>query len=475
MSTTSSEPADITRGHLVESHLPLVHSLARRYVGRGESLDDLVQVGAVGLIKASNRFDERRGVAFAAFAAPAIDGEIRRHLRDRSSALRIPRALQQTSEDVRRHGAELAAALGRTPTVGELATALDADEHEVKRALDAERARDAVPLTPDSDRLELPDTDQARGSEERLLLTPSVRALEEPARTIVFLRFHADMTERQIARELGISQAHVSRLLSSALERLRSELADSGDGISTGDTAENEVISPPSRARAASAVRKRKGALKNVATRKTRIGPVGGSHENRALEDYLELPYNLAVKYERDGEPPCWSASVAELPGCTARGRTPDQAVDLLRPAMEAWLKSALAEHREIPEPAAPGDEPVESREVTKQRTSSSHSGRFLVRMSGTLHEELAGAAERQQVSLNKFVTDALAASVSPPAEGGSSAAAQPDGETIESATGSEREPPRSFRLALATNLAVVVFAGAVAVVLLVLALQRGL
>jgi predicted RNase H-like HicB family nuclease len=302
-----------------------------------------------------------------------------------------------------------------------------------------------------------------------MLLTSSVRALEEPARTIVFLRFHADMTERQIARELGISQAHVSRLLSGALARLRTELAGSNDGTVAGDTTTAKgAISPPSGSRATGNVRKRTGSRKTAAPRTARIGRVGGSQENRTLERYLELPYNLAVKSERDGDQPCWSATVQELPGCTARGRTPDEAVELLRPAMEAWLTTALAEHREIPEPAASG-------EATKPRTASSYSGRFLVRMSGALHEELASEAERRQLSLNKFVTEALAASVSPSAESQPSSTGRAHGERIGPAEGSGRKPPRAFRVALATNLAVVLFAGAVAVVLLVLALQRGI
>jgi RNA polymerase sigma-B factor len=447
-----------------------VHSLARRYAGRGEALDDLVQVGAVGLLKASNRFDESRGVAFAAFATPAIEGEIRRHLRDRSSTLRIPRELQRTSGELRRQGSELAAALGRSPTVGELATALDANEHDVERAITAERAREALPLSPDSDSVELPDgSDQQRGSEDRLLLTASVRALDEPARTIVFLRFHADMTERQIARELGISQAHVSRLLSSALSQLRAELAGPNDHTSAADTTTDGVISPAAGGvPTAKKTSRRTRVAKKARARTARIGRVGGSHENRTLAQYLELPYNLAVKSEREGEQTWWSATVKELPGCTAKGSTPDEAVDRIRPAMETWLTTALAEHREIPEPVATG-------EPNKQPTASSHSGRFLVRMSGSLHEQLASAAEREQVSLNRFVTNALAASVSPSESGQPGGASQANDEANGPTKRSDRKPPRAFRLALATNLAVVLFAGSVAIVLLVLALQRGI
>jgi RNA polymerase sigma-B factor len=471
MSTASSEPADTRRGRLIESHLPLVRSLARRYAGRGEALDDLVQVGAVGLIKASSRYDESRGVAFAAFATPAIDGEIRRHLRDRSSTMRIPRELQRTSGELRRQGGELAAALGRSPTVGELASALDADEDHVERALKAEQAREAIPLSPGEDAVELPDSeDQQIASEDRLLLTSSVRALDEPERTIVFLRFHADMTERQIASELGISQAHVSRLLSAALTRLRAELAGSKDGTSSRDTRNNAVISPPTVARnAPQKARKRERARTNLRRRKGKISGVGGSHENRTLAHYLELPYHVAVKSEGNGAAG-WSATIEELPGCTARGGTPDEAVGLLQPAMHAWLEAALAERREIPLPSAEG-------EASKPRSTSSHSGRFLVRMSGSLHEQLAQAAEHQQVSLNRFVTDTLAAAVSAtPDVHGAARTHRHDPQTaVEPAKSSAPRPPRGFRVALATNLAVVLFAGAVAIVLLVLALERGI
>jgi RNA polymerase sigma-B factor len=423
------------------------------------------------LIKASSRYDESRGVTFAAFATPAIDGEIRRHLRDRSSTLRIPRELQRTSGELRRQGGQLAAALGRSPTMGELASALDADEHHVARALKAEQAREAIPLSPGNDAVELPDSvDQQSDSEDRLLLTSSVRALDEPERTIVFLRFHADMTERQIARELGISQAHVSRLLGAALTRLRADLAGSDRGTGGHDTAANDVISPPAGGSSASEkAHKRERARTNLRRRKGKIGRVGGSQENRRLGHYLDLPYHVAVKSEGDGAAG-WSATIEELPGCTARGGTPDEAVDSLRPVMQAWLETALAERRAIPVPNAAG-------EPSKPRSASSHSGRFLVRMPGSLHEQLARAAEHQQVSLNRFVTDTLAASVSTTPEARQAAHTQRHGSktAAEPVNRSVPRPPRALRVALATNLAVVVFAGAVAIVLLVLALERGI
>jgi RNA polymerase sigma-B factor len=231
---------------LIESHLPLVRALARRYAGRGAELDDLLQVGALGLIKATDRFDPRRGVAFASFAAPTIEGEIRHHLRDRTSSLRIPRELQAMSGKLRRCRDELAAALGRAPTVPELAEALAADERDVEQALAAERARDPIPISPDEDdALGLKDSSEPlAGSDDRLLMADTLRVLDERERRIVLLKFHGDMTERQIASELGISQAHVSRLLGGALAKLRDELANSSDAAGEGDTTAGAVISP---------------------------------------------------------------------------------------------------------------------------------------------------------------------------------------------------------------------------------------
>jgi RNA polymerase sigma-B factor len=464
----AADTTQIERERLIESHLPLVQSLARRYAGRGETFEDLVQVGSIGLIKASDRFDESRGVAFATFAAPAIEGEIRRHLRDRSSVVRIPRELQHTSGELRQQHGELAAALGHSPTTEEIAAALDIDKQDVERALEAEQAREAVPLSPENDTVELPvDSGREGGSEDRLSLASSVRALDERERAIVFLRFHLDMTERQIARKLGISQAHVSRLLSGALSQLRADLADSGGTPSEGDTTPGEVVSAAfgpmqiSDETASDTHSERK-----ARRRAGRIRRVRASHENPTLAHYLELPYSVAVKSERgEGEPSCWSATVEELPGCTVRADTPDEAVELLRPAMEEWLQAALAEDREIPVPGG---------ETAKRRSSSSHSGRFLVRMPGALHAQLARAAEREHLSLNRFVTKVLASSVSPKQPGSPRSATQAAEDAGEPASSSKRKPSRALRLALATNLAVVVIAGLAAIVLLVLALQNG-
>jgi RNA polymerase sigma-B factor len=463
MSTVSSKRTQPAREHLVEAHLPLVQSVARRYVSSGESLDDLVQVGAIGLVKAGNRFDESRGVPFAAFAAPVIEGEIRRHLRDRSAPMRIPRGVQRTGGALRAKRDQLAATTGRSPSARELAAALNLDEAGIEHALRAESARTAVPLSGEEES-SLEDFAELVSSEDRLSLEHCMRVLDERERKIVFLRFHADMTERQIGRELGISQAQVSRLLTSALTRLRVELAGAESTGSGPDITAKHVISADSGADTTlDPARKSARSAFDERERAVNIGAVPASHAALTVADYLELPYSVAVHAEPEAGEPRWTATVDELPGCAAQGRTPDEAVELLRGAMEGWLEAALAQQREIPVPG----------QSTKQKTASTHSGRFLVRMPAALHTQLAEAAEHEHLSLNRFITKVLADSVSP-------VAAPPAG----AATGAPRADPeraasprtsRAFQIAMAANIAVVVLAAVAAGVLLVLALQHGL
>lgn len=461
MGPSAPVPAKGVRERLITSHLPLVRRIARRHVGRGEELDDLVQVGAVGLVKASDRFDPSRGVTFATFAAPVIEGEIRHHLRDRTRPVRLPRELERMRSELRRHRAELASALGRAPAVHELAEALGVEERDIESALIAERARDSVSISSEVEATALPaDGGALTSSDDRLLLVSSLHSLDERQRRIVFLRFHADMTERQIARELGLSQAHVSRLLALALAKLRDELASASDVASAGDTT-------PDIAKPAARDDPLKPATASIAG--TGIS-AGGGTDDQTFAQYLELRYRFDVRSQGDGERATWTASVEQLPGCVATGDTPEEAVAGLRPAKESWLKSAIAEGREIP---VPGREPPSS------RAAHSHSGRFLVRMPKLLHEQLARAAEQQQTSLNRLVTDVLAAAVARGDLGEPSADTDPSTDTgapraeLEGAVGVTHTSARSIRLALATNLAVLVIAGIVAVVLLVLALER--
>lgn len=323
VSPGGSKLADAERQDLVRSHLPLVRATARRYATRSEDFDDLVQAGSLALVKASVRFDPSRGVAFSTFVSPAVEGAIRRQLSERSPGMELP----------------------------------GGDE--------VERAGTADPLAE---------------SDYRVLLAGGLRALDERERRIVVLRFHADMTERQIASEVGISQAHVSRLLDGALAKLRAGFA-SADRANGADTTESQAISPP----------------KNDANagKATKIADVGA--QRKAVGDDVKK----------------------------GNGQSP----------------------------------------------KTGFSGRFLVRMPSDLHEQLSLAAEREEISLNRYVTDALSTSVgkaSPHSSSGNPVAT----DTGESSGGTH---PRRLKIALATNAAVVVLAAVVAVVLLVLALQRGI
>jgi RNA polymerase sigma-B factor len=466
---SSKKASDRARERLVESHLPLVHSIARRYAGRGEPLEDLVQVGAIGLVKAGQRFDESRRVTFAAFAARVIDGEIRRHLRDKSSLMRIPRDLQRASGELRRKRGQLAAA-GQPPSAGALATALDTDVEHLEGVLRAELAREFVPLPGDAESLGRLCEGDEQSSDDRVSIARCMRALDERERKIVFLRFHADMTERQIADELDLSQAQVSRLLGRALARLRAELTKPSGDASVGDSASESVISPgfTSDARPEEAHESERSHASGERAA-ARIARMPSSQQSLDVAHYLELPYTVAVQSEREGEGARWVATVEELPGCAAQGQTPDDAVELLRSAMQSWIEAALAQGREVP---VPSDRPA------KRRASTSHSGRFLVRMPAPLHSQLARAAERDHLSLNRFITNVLAASVSPSSATGTQPGADAPS-AAQTREGEDRDRPvvkRSgpLRLALAANVALIVITAVGAIVLLVLALHNG-
>jgi len=218
------------RDQAVVELMPLVHALARRYSGRGEPLEDLVQVGMVGLIKAVDRFDVDRGVEFSSYAVPTIVGEIRRHFRDRAWAMHVPRRLKELGVRLSRILDELTNQLGRSPTIQELAEASGADEEDVIDALDSANAYSTRSLQAPfeegdslSDRLgeDEPGYDEV---EQDALLAIGLEALDERERRIVELRFFEEMTQSQIAAEIGISQMHVSRLLRRSLAVMRGRL-----------------------------------------------------------------------------------------------------------------------------------------------------------------------------------------------------------------------------------------------------------
>jgi RNA polymerase sigma-B factor len=216
------------RDELVTMHLPLVQHLARRYRDRGESVDDLVQVGTVGLIKAVDRFDLSRDVEFSTYATPTILGEIKRHFRDRTWAVRVPRRMQELQAQVTVRSEELTRTLQRTPTVRELAASLDVAEDDILDAIEARHAyaTDSIDdgddgTEPVTSRLGVDDP-AFEAIDDRETLRPLLEQLSERDRRIILLRFFHNMNQTQIADELGISQMHVSRLLARSLAQLRS-------------------------------------------------------------------------------------------------------------------------------------------------------------------------------------------------------------------------------------------------------------
>jgi len=225
---------------VLEQHLPLVRALASRYAGRGEALEDLVQVGSIGLVLALKRFDPARGVPFKSFAIPTIVGEIRRHFRDRAWALHVPRGLKELSLRVTRTVEQLTAEHGKSPTVGDLAKALGVAEDEIVDALDVANAYSTRSIydtqfddgEDDSYREVFGGADPGFAQvEESAIVAAGLAALDPRSRRIVELRFFDGRTQSEIALELGISQMHVSRLLRHSLDVMRGRLEDEGDTL----------------------------------------------------------------------------------------------------------------------------------------------------------------------------------------------------------------------------------------------------
>src|SRR5207249_713101 len=224
------------REQLIEQYMSLVRSLARRYSYRGEQLEDLVQIGAIGLIKAIDRFDLDRGVELTTYATPNIIGEIKRHFRDKGWSVRVPRGLQELNVQLSRLVEQLTVQLGRSPTISELAKAAGVEEEDVLEALESGRAYSSLSLSSGSggtddgeelDPLESIGTEEHQYdvSEDRAVLAPGFRVLDERERKILHLRFFEGLTQSQIAQQVGISQMHVSRLIRRSLEKIREEIA----------------------------------------------------------------------------------------------------------------------------------------------------------------------------------------------------------------------------------------------------------
>jgi RNA polymerase sigma-B factor len=326
------------RERLVELYMPLVEALARRHGRRGAEHDDLVQAGSIGLLNAIERFDPKRGEEFVAFAVPTVEGEMKRHIRDRTGPVRLPRRLHEASVRLPRARDELTARHNRAPTSAELAREVGVSTEELA-GLESSTASADDQAAPEEERAGDMDA-----SESRLLLSGAFQSLDDTDRRILYLRFVRELSRREVANEVGVSQSALARRTNAALAKVRAELE--GKAFKPGDQA------PPAGARA-----------------------------------------------EREPE---------------------------VAPAAES-------------------------------KAHAGHSGRLMLRMPQSLHTELAQAAEREEVSLNQFITNTLAASMRWHAEKETAPA-----------------PPRWLPVALLTNIVVVVVAGVIALVLLIVAWQHG-
>jgi RNA polymerase sigma-B factor len=208
-----------------------------KFVNRGEPLDDLIQVGTLGLLKAIDRFDTERGVEFTTYATPTVVGEIKRHFRDKGWAVKVPRRLQELNQSVNRSVDALAMELGRSPTVGELAERLGASEEEILEAQELGQAYNLLSLDSevggDSDKKSqtLADTVGETDAgmellEDRANLERAFQVLTGRERVIIYLRFYESVSQTEIAARLQVSQMHVSRLQAKALEKLRGFLKE---------------------------------------------------------------------------------------------------------------------------------------------------------------------------------------------------------------------------------------------------------
>ena len=224
------------RDGLVTLHLPLVEHCARRFRNRGEPFEDLVQVGTIGLIKSIDRFDLDRGVEFSTYATPTIIGEIKRYFRDKGWAIRVPRRLQELRMQIGSATAELTQSLGRSPTPRELAEAIGCSVEEIVEGIESSNAYSTLSLDASDDGSEDGgfsmletigiDDEGLEHIEIRESIKPLLEALPVREKRILLLRFFKNRTQTEIAEEIGVSQMHVSRLLSRTLDQLRVSLQD---------------------------------------------------------------------------------------------------------------------------------------------------------------------------------------------------------------------------------------------------------
>lgn len=224
------------RTAIIEQCLPIADNIAKRYRGRGQPHDDLVQVARVGLINAVNRFDLEKGADFLSYAVPTIVGEVRKHFRDRSWGVHVPRSLQEKHLALKKAIPSLTQRLGREPTVEELANELDVDPEEVGTVVavgDSYRTS-SIDAEKDGEGASLVDVlggydDAIDAIDNHHTLRPALLTLPERQRTILLYRFFGELTQSEIAEKIGISQMHVSRMLTQSLRTLRTELGNIAD------------------------------------------------------------------------------------------------------------------------------------------------------------------------------------------------------------------------------------------------------
>jgi RNA polymerase sigma-B factor len=225
------------RDQLVMMHQNLVRFLAGKFANRGEALEDLVQVGVIGLINAIDRFDPERGTKFSTYATPTIVGEIRRHFRDKAWSLKVPRRLQELNLAANKAVERLSQELGRPPTVQDIAREVGASEEETLEAIELGNAYDTVSLdsklTHEGESAPLTLAEFVGGVDGSLQnietygdLKQAMECLEPREKAIIYYRFFKDMSQTEVARRLNISQMHVSRLQQKALKRLKELLSE---------------------------------------------------------------------------------------------------------------------------------------------------------------------------------------------------------------------------------------------------------
>ncbi len=221
---------------VIQEQLPLVEFLARKFAGRGEPVEDLMQVASVGLIKAVDRFDVDRNIEFSTYATPNILGEIKRYFRDKGWAMRVPRGLQELRQSAKEAIRESTIKTGRSPSIRELAETLDSDIENVAEALTLGRAYNTssldAPVSQDDKEgdtvmdLQADENSPIEGLEDKILLQRAIESLKGQQQQILKLRFNEGKTQTEIAQTIGVSQMHVSRLLRRAIEDLRHQLGE---------------------------------------------------------------------------------------------------------------------------------------------------------------------------------------------------------------------------------------------------------